>query len=105
MRSEENLARLAILNANNEDLIHTILEHAIFNNNLNGAVPDTVEEAVVMIQLGDKKIYKKVRKLKKQSEISQGTSKGSKSTSQKPYDAVRTVCHRVLFLSHQMSSC
>eukprot|EP00815_Leptocylindrus_aporus_P007100 CAMPEP_0116056526 /NCGR_PEP_ID=MMETSP0322-20121206/4074_1 /TAXON_ID=163516 /ORGANISM="Leptocylindrus danicus var. apora, Strain B651" /LENGTH=210 /DNA_ID=CAMNT_0003540375 /DNA_START=335 /DNA_END=964 /DNA_ORIENTATION=+ len=36
VRSEENLARLAILNASNEDLIHTVLEHAIFNNNLNG---------------------------------------------------------------------
>jgi len=55
-RSEENLARLAILNASNDDLIHTVLEHAIFNNNLNGAVPDTIEEAVVMIQLADKKI-------------------------------------------------
>jgi len=62
VRSEENLARLAILNASNEDLIHTVLEHAIFNNNLNGAVPDTIEEAAVMIQLADKKIYKKLRK-------------------------------------------
>ena len=42
VRSEENLARLAIFNASNDDLIHTVLEHAIFNNNLNGAVPDTV---------------------------------------------------------------
>ena len=91
VRSEENLARLAILNASNEDLIHTVLEHAIFNNNLNGAVPDTIEEAAVMIQLADKKVYKKLRKLKNQSEINQGTSKGSISTSQKPYDVVRTV--------------
>jgi len=59
-RSEENLARLAILNASNDDLIHTVLEHAIFNNNLNGAVPDTIEEAAVMIQLAGKKIYKKL---------------------------------------------
>ena len=91
VRSKENLARLAILNASNDDLIHTVLEHAIFNNNLNGAAPDTIEEAAVMIQLADKKIYKKLRKLRNQPENHQGTSKESKPTPRKTVDAVRTI--------------
>jgi len=87
-RSEENLARLAILNASNDDLIHTVLEHAIFNNNLNGAVPDTIEEAAVMIQLADKKIYKKLRS---QPENHQSMSNENKPTSRQSVDAIRTM--------------
>jgi len=51
---------IVILFNKNPDGDQSRPHHAIVNNNLNGAVSDTIEEAAVMIQLADKKIYKKL---------------------------------------------
>ena len=88
-RSEQNLARLAILNASNDDLVHTVLEHAIYNKDLNGAV---MEEAAMMIQLADKKTYRKLRKARgSPPEAQQGISNEYRSIFRQPVDAIRTV--------------